>query len=346
MAFDSWRRRNDANPPCWDISAALGYGCWIFHESHEEREKRKLSARMGEMTGRMQAGSPDVRAIPVGAPGVVSTLRLMKKTTFVSLALALPFCLGSCDRAGVTSTESTSNSRSGTGAMTPPVALPDTVMGTRPQGTLADEENVKFENWCRRFGLDPKDPGMLDADPDHDGFSNREEFIAGTSPLDPNSVPGMLDGVTMKEMKEVQVPVILREVKDGKAQVERLDKPGMEEWQQGTVVTGLPYRVVTVKHEVKADKHGVFSDMSRITLENPDTKETVTLVRNLPTRSSETYAILSGTGAGEQKIHVDEVIEITGQKDKKFKVLEIRPEQVVVEEMGTRRPLTIPKRQQ
>jgi hypothetical protein len=29
---------------------------------------------------------------------------------------------------------------------------------------------------------------------------------------------------------------------------------------------------------------------------------------------------------------------------KKFKVLELRPEQVVIEEMGTRRPLTIPKR--
>lgn len=298
------------------------------------------------MTGGMPMESRDVRAIHVGASGAVSTVPLMKRTTVVSLAVALPFWLGSCDRAGVTSSESVPNSRSGAGGVTPPVALPDTVMGMRPQAGIADEDNVKFEGWCRRFGLDPKDPAMLDADPDRDGFNNREEYIAGTSPLDPNSVPGMLDGVTMKEMKEIFVPVLLREVKDGKARVERLDTPGMEEWREGTVVTGLPYRVATVKHEVKADKHGVFSDMSRITLENPETKETLTLVRNLPARSSETYAILSGTGAEEQKIHVDEVIEIAGQKDKKFKVLEIRPEQVVVEEMGTRRPLTIPKRQQ
>ncbi len=230
--------------------------------------------------------------------------------------------------------------------MPPPVSLPDNVIASRPHYAASDEENAKFEGWCKRYGLDPKDPGMLDADPDRDGFSNREEYIAGTSPLDPHSVPGMLDGVMMTEMKEVMVPLILREVKDGKAQVERRDTGGMEEWQQGTVVAGLPYRVTTVKHEVKADKHGVFSDMSRMTLENPDTKETLTLVRNLPARSSETYAILTGTGIADQKIHVDEVIEIAGQKDKKFKVLEIRPEQVVIEEMGTRRPLTIPKREQ
>ena len=293
---------------------------------------------------------PGSRAIHVGASGGVGTLFIMKKITVVSLAVVLPICLGSCDRGGVTSSESLApsspNSRLGSPGMSQPVALPDTTMGTRPQSVLADGENVKFETWCRQYGLDPKDPEMLDADPDHDGFNNREEYIAGTSPLDPNSVPGMLDGVTMKEMKEIMVPVLLREVKDGKAQVQRLDDPGMEEWQQGTVVKGLPYRVTTVKHEVKADKHGVFSDMSRVTLENPDTKETLTLVRNLPARSSETYAILSGTGAEEQKVHVDEVIEIAGQKDKKFRILEIRPEQVVVEELGTRRPLTIPKRQQ
>jgi hypothetical protein len=185
---------------------------------------------------------------------------------------------------------------------------------------------------------------MLDADPDGDGFSNREEYIAATNPLDPKSMPGMLDGVVMKEFKEVRVPVILREVKGGKARVERLDMPGTEEWEKGTVVKGLPYRVTSVKQEVKADKHGVYSDVSQVTLENSDTKESVMLIRDLPARSSETHALLTGPGGVEQKVHVDEVIELPGQKDKRFKVLEIRPEQVVIEEMGTRRPLTIPKR--
>ena len=68
------------------------------------------------------------------------------------------------------------------------------------------------------------------------------------------------------------------------------------------------------------------------------------LVRDLPARSSETHAVLVGPDGVEQKVHVDEVITLPGQKDKKFKVLELRPDQVVVEEIGARRPLTIPKR--
>lgn len=274
----------------------------------------------------------------------------MTRTTHALIALALCASLGGCDRPEVTTSETAPRSipnpdfsgMPGSTPMSAPVALPESVLGVRE--AISEEENVKFEKWCKRFNLDSSDPAMLDADSDRDGFNNREEYVAATNPLDATSVPGMLDGVVMKEMKEVQVPVILREVKGGKAKVQRLDTAGTEEWEQGTVVNGLPYRVTGVKQDVKADKHGVFSDVSKVTIENRETKEMLTLIRDLPTRSSETHAVITGPGGTEQKIRVDEIIEIPGQRDKQFKVLEIRPEQVVIEEMGTRRPLTIPKR--
>jgi hypothetical protein len=252
-------------------------------------------------------------------------------------ALVLPVWFGGCNRNEVTSSETVPDA----GQQAAPAAG---APGGPAQAGISDAETAKYEAWFRKYGLDPKDPAMLDADTDGDGFSNREEFLAGTNPRDPLSMPGMLEGVVMKELKDVRVPVILRAVKGGKARVERLDTPGMEDWEQGTIVKGLPYRVTAVKEEVKADKHGVFSDVSQVTLENSATKESVVLIRDLPARSSETHAILTGPGGVEQKIHVDEVIELPGQKDKKFKVLELRPDQVVVEEMGTKRPLTIPKR--
>jgi hypothetical protein len=268
----------------------------------------------------------------------------MIRTSRVLFVLALPLWLAGCNRNEVTSSETVPDASAGKEQLSAPVALPESVLGGRPQAGISDAETAKYEAWFRKYGLDPKDPAMLDADSDGDGFSNREEFLAGTNPRDPLSMPGMLEGVVMKELKDVRVPVILRAVKDGKARVERLDTPGIEEWEQGTTVKGLPYRVTGVKHDVKADKHGVFSDVSQVTLENVDTKEAVVLIRDLPARSSETHAILSGPGGVEQKVHVDEVIQLPGQKDKQFKVLELRPDQVVVEEMGARRPLTIPKR--
>ena len=268
----------------------------------------------------------------------------MKKTSGVLIALVLPLCFGGCDRNQVTSTETMPSTQPAAEPLSAPVALLEGAIGSRPQTGLSDDETAKFEAWFRKYGLDPKDPAMLDADSDGDGFSNREEFLAGTNPRDPNSMPGMLDGIVMKELKEVSIPVILREVKGGKARVQRLDTPGMEEWEQGTNVKGLPYRVTAVKQEVKADKHGVYSDVSQVKIENLDTKESSVLIRDLPARSSETHAILMGPDGIPKSVHVDEVIELPGQKDKKFKVIELRPDQVVIEEIGTRRPLTIPKR--
>lgn len=293
---------------------------------------------------RIFQGIPPLRAFPVGARRGVHTVRRMKNTSRVMLALAFPLWFAGCDRNNVTSTEKLPPMPAPAEPLSAPVALPDVTIGSRGFGAFSEEENAKFEAWCKRYGLDPKDPAMLDADPDHDGFSNREEYIAGTNPLDPNSVPGMLDGVVMKEFNEVRVPLLLREVKDGKAKVERTDAPGIEELAEGATLKGLPYRIVKLKHEVKADKHGIFSDVSQATLEQVDTKETVVLVRDLPARSSETHAVVTGPGGVTMKIHQDEVIEMPGQPDKKFKVLELRPEQIVIEELGSRRPLTIPKR--
>lgn len=268
----------------------------------------------------------------------------MKRISRVLIVTLLPVWIGGCDRSDVTSSETVQNVQRPKEALSAPVSLPEGVMDSLPRGATLEDENAKFEAWSHKHGLDAKDPAMLDADPDADGFSNREEYIAATNPRDPNSVPGMLDSVVMKELKDVRVPVILRGVTDGKAQIERLDVPGMEEWEQGTVVKGLPYRVTAVKKEVKADKHGVFSDVSQVTLEHSETKESVVLIRDLPARSSETHAILTGRNGVEMKVRVDEVIELPGEKDRRFKVLELRPDQVVIEELGTRRPLTIPKR--
>jgi hypothetical protein len=153
-----------------------------------------------------------------------------------------------------------------------------------------------------------------------------------------------MEGVTVKSVNEIQVPLILRKVEGGKALVEYKTDGKLEEIGQGSQPRGLPYKVTGVKHEIRADKHGVLNDVSNVTLENPATKETVVLVRDLPARSSETHAVLVGPGGTEQKVKVDDVITLPGQGDKKFKVVDLRPDQVLVEELASKKPMTIPKR--
>ena len=95
---------------------------------------------------------------------------------------------------------------------------------------------------------------------------------------------------------------------------------------------------------MKQDKHGVFTDMSQVTLENPETKETVFLVRDLPARSSQTHAVIAGADGKEQQVHFDETFTIAAHPGKQFKVIDLRADQVVVQEVGGKTVLTIPKR--
>jgi hypothetical protein len=54
--------------------------------------------------------------------------------------------------------------------------------------------------------------------------------------------------------------------------------------------------------------------------------------------------VIVGPNGQERKVHKDETIEIPGLPNRQFKVLELRSEQVLVEEVGTGNALSIPKR--
>jgi hypothetical protein len=43
--------------------------------------------------------------------------------------------------------------------------------------------------WALQYGLDPLNPAEANEDPDGDGFSTLQEYLAGTNPNDPNSSP-------------------------------------------------------------------------------------------------------------------------------------------------------------
>lgn len=208
---------------------------------------------------------------------------------------------------------------------------------------LSPTDRAKYEAWFKRHNM-TSEPEVMDQDADGDGYSNREEFLADTNPRDAKSMPGVMETAAVKAVNEVTVPMILREVKGDKARVQRTDTGTEEELTEGARPKGLPYKVTTVKHAVKADKHGVYTDVSNVSLENTETKETVVLIRDLPARSSETHAVVVGPNGEEKKVHLDETVEIPGMAGRQFKVIELRPDQVIVEEIGTKRALSIPKR--
>ena len=56
--------------------------------------------------------------------------------------------------------------------------------------------------WKKKYGFDILDPTMTNADPDHDGFTNLEEYRAGTNPLDPKSHPDVASKLRVWGVKQ------------------------------------------------------------------------------------------------------------------------------------------------
>lgn len=266
----------------------------------------------------------------------------MKLSSLASLALAV--ALVSCGKQETTQVESSRQPAAPQGVDSPEAPPVSGTASTAPAASsLSNEDSAQLEAWWKKHNLDPNDPAQLVADSDGDGYSNREEFLADTNPRDPNSLPGVMEGVAMKTLNEVTVPMVLREVKSGKARIQHSD--GTEETLvAGATPKGSALKVKAVRNEVKADKHGVWTDMSQVMLENPETKETVFLMRDLPARSSQTHAVIAGADGSEQKVHFDETFTIASHPGKQFKVIDLRADQVVVQEVGGKAVFTIPKR--
>ena len=75
----------------------------------------------------------------------------------------------------------------------------------------------KMDNtWWLKYGIDPGNSDAPEQDPDNDGFTNREECIAGTIPIDPKSHPDPIVKLMVKGVKTTQVHVRPQDFGGGK----------------------------------------------------------------------------------------------------------------------------------
>jgi len=228
----------------------------------------------------------------------------------------------------------------------PPGTSPTSAAPITASAATSGADQAAYEAWFKKYNLDLSDPKMLDADPDGDGFSNREEFLADTDPHDKNSRPGIHKGIRLKEYVEVRLPLVLESIEGEKAHIRRTDQPDAKPItvKEGDTIKGLPYKVVHVEEKEDFDKAGEKTNFSQVAFEDPSTKEKVVLMKNLPARTSATSAVLvSPDGKTTMTVHRGDVFSWPAEKSSRYKVIDLSQDQVVLLQLETNKTWTIPK---
>lgn len=239
-----------------------------------------------------------------------------------------------------TTTDEKATPRSGAAVGTAPTAPG----GPAPELAATD---VAYEAWFKKYHLDLNDPKMLDADPDGDGFTNREEFLADTNPLDPNSRPGVLGHLRLKDFNEVRVPFIVRAVDGETAKIEHTDggDAKLETVKAGQTLKGTQYKVASLEAKQTQDKDGNPVDASKVVIEDEKTKQKIELVKDMPTRSAATYAILASLDGGTTlTVRQGDTFNWPNEKGATYRVIDLRGDQVVLEQVDNRKMWTVPRK--
>lgn len=203
--------------------------------------------------------------------------------------------------------------------------------------------NGDFEAWFKKHKLDLNDQKMLDADPDGDGFSNRDEFLADTDPHDPASLPGIHKTIRLKEFSEVRLPLIVESVQGDKARIRRTDGDGgVETVKVGDTVKGMPLKVEKIEQINDTDKEGKPIDRSLVVLEDGGSKERLTLIKDMPARTAASFAMLSSAdGNTAIKVKQGDTFKWPGDDTATYKVIDLREDQVVLQQLENKKMWTV-----
>src|SRR5713101_2176088 len=120
--------------------------------------------------------------------------------------------------------------------------------------------------WLEQFGLPIADADVLDQDPDGDGFTNLDEWLGHTNTID------------------FKQPTQFLKV--------------------GDTIKGTRFKIVKFKEKYQPNKYGTNVDVSELTLEQVETKEQLTLIKEKVAMSPESVATFVYTWGGRQEFQV------------------------------------------
>jgi ankyrin repeat protein len=156
--------------------------------------------------------------------------------------------------------------------------------------------------------------------------------------------PPAVRNITVVSIKQEFLPAMLTEVAGRQARIQPSNGDSYSV-TTGDQLKGLDYEVAGVEARSTEDKDGNPVDDSVVRLRNTKTGRVVTLIKGVPAQERASYALLSVSGSSEPlKVETDQNFTIPGDPDHTYKVLDIRPAQIIIKRIEDNRVFTLPKR--
>ena len=145
--------------------------------------------------------------------------------------------------------------------------------------------------------------------------------------------PSVTGKIRVEEVEEAFLPVTLDEVHGKKATLRDADGATYTV-TVGDLLKGMSYRVVDVEARSVNDKDGNVVDASVVKLRHERTGQTISLIKGIPTREHGAYAVLVVNSTGQKiKVELDHEFSLPDEPGQTYRILDIRPTQVVIKRM-------------
>jgi hypothetical protein len=207
-----------------------------------------------------------------------------------------------------------------------PNGLPATLQTTEVHPPVPNE-------WLEQFGLPIADADVLSQDPDADGFNNLEEWQNHTHPTDKSSHPAFTTKLKMKSFAQEPFRLVFASWVDDTFALNTNDlKEPTQFLKIGDSIRGTKFKIVKFTEKHDTNKYGTKIDVSELILENRETHEQLSLVKEKIMTSPESVAnfVYLWGDRREFAVKKDHEFSLKPEEQIKYKLIDVQPGKAVV----------------